>query len=156
MDLGGGDRATGNAVVALKSIADSLQTIFLQGVEMGLPRPSHCRPIDHLPTHLHNHDLAGRYERPKQFVEGFGRDADDLFKTFPRYAPRPGNSQRQCRCVGDFLDAMFEPFMEGCFPHEDMYAFRKRLCDRRRGLPGCPGWFAFCARKNDARSAIEC
>ena len=32
---------TGNSVVALKSIADSLQTIFLQGVEMGLAAAPH-------------------------------------------------------------------------------------------------------------------
>ena len=71
--------------------------------------PSHRRAVDPLPIHLHDHDLTCRHQRPQQFVKGIGRNADDLFKSFPRYArsTRFGNHQCQRRHIGDFFNAMF-------------------------------------------------
>ena len=70
-----------------------------------------------LPIHLHNDDLPCRYQSPQQFVEGLGRDADYPTEIVTRYAAGFGNSQRDCRRVGDFLDAMLQPFRERDSPH---------------------------------------
>ena len=142
----------GNAVLAPKSIGmPDPRVPHLLAV--ALTSPPGTRSAHSLST---SSPVLPRPE-PSAVRRGYREKCGRPFKILTRYARRArlGNHQRQCCRVGDFFDAMLKPFRERDSPHGICMLSGSRLCDRRRGLPGCPGLFASDAPKAGQRRAIE-